>query len=121
MQFVYFYATPKSGLMDEISVEIFDEQVLLDRIKDVREFRPSENSVLFIKDGTLSLLVEGELNHYSENSILFISPRNLYTLNSILEDLSLFIIRRNALFLVGSDSSFVNGEVLVTDAGWSAY
>ncbi len=111
MQFVYLCAIPKSGLMDDISVEIFDEQVLLDRIKDKREFRPSENSVLFIKHGTLSLLVEGELNHYSENSILFISPRNLYTLNSITDDLSLFIIRRNALFNRDLNFNFNRFEV----------
>ncbi len=97
--------------MDEVSVEIFDEQILLDRIKDRHEFRPSENSVVFIKKGSISFFVEGELNHYAENSILFISPRNLYQLDGLTDDLTLFIIRKNALFNRNLNFNFNRFEV----------
>lgn len=78
--------------MVKIPFSIHNEQFLLEKIKGKQEFYPKEIAMLFLKDGQITFSVNGVSQHYSPNSILFISPRNIYRLEDITTNIKLFVI-----------------------------
>ncbi|MCZ2101032.1 MAG: AraC family transcriptional regulator [Chitinophagales bacterium] len=78
--------------MSNIPISIHDEQFFLEKIKGKQEFYPKEVAMIFIKEGELSFLVNGTSQNYSNSNILFISPRNIYKLQSISTHVKLYVI-----------------------------
>lgn len=77
--------------MQEVPLLLFDEQYLLALMKDTQAFHAKEFAIIFIKKGKADFLVNGQLHHYTSNSILFISPKNIYEMKSISATVEIFI------------------------------
>ncbi len=78
--------------MKNIPISIHNEQFLFENIKGKQEFYPKEVAMIFIKEGHVNFWVNGSSHHYTSNTILFISPRNTYKIESISPDIKLIII-----------------------------
>ncbi len=71
---------------------IYDQTFLLNRIKDVKIFRPEVISIIFIKSGSIELNINGHNVLINSPCIFFVSPRYLYELYNICRDVELYIL-----------------------------
>lgn len=93
-------------------IEIYDKHDLLERIKGGNvSFRPKHTSIVFIKKGELSFIVNGEERNYSENHLLFISNRNIYDAPNISDDIEMYITHNNRSFNKSPHFNFNRFEI----------
>lgn len=98
-------------MANSLPVEIYNQQDLLERIKGANEFRPQFTSIAYVKKGILSFVVNGVLQEYSANNILFISSRNIYELNDMSADIELYVTYNNRSFNRSLNLNFNRFEI----------
>jgi AraC family transcriptional activator of pobA len=81
--------------MAPLAYSIYQKTDFINRLGDLKQFRPQFPSLLFIKKGTITFNVNKIQNTYHANEVAFIMPRNLYDFIAVSPDNDLYLITIN--------------------------